>query len=85
VSAVLSGCTSNGGMGAVGSPLWSLTTTDEEKWAYYEKTCSRYGLTKGTPAFTQCLIMTKESVDSDTKQGWSNFSNASSRMGVMGQ
>lgn len=81
----LSGCASNGGVGRVGSPLWDLTTSDEEKWAYYEATCERYGLTKGTPQFTDCLIATKASVDSNTSSGWDKFRDASSRMGVMGQ
>lgn len=81
---VVSGCASSGGIGAVGSPLWDLTTSEDEKWAYYEATCERYGLTKGSAQFTKCLMDTKASVDRGTRDGWDNFRDASSRMGVMG-
>ena len=82
---VVSGCASSGGVGSVGSPLWDLTTSEEEKWAYYETTCERYGLTKGTAQFSKCLMDTKASVDRSTGNGWDNFRDASSSMGVMGQ
>ena len=83
ISMGLTGCQTTGGIGMVGSPMWDLTTSDEQKWAYYESTCEKYGFTKGTNAFSQCLMQTKMSVENDTKDGWGNFRDASSRMGTM--
>jgi hypothetical protein len=49
-------------VGRVGSPLWHMTATDQEKLATYTNTCVGYGFVKGTPEIAQCIA--QESRDS---------------------
>lgn len=49
-------------VGRVGSPLWHMTATDQEKIATYTQTCVGYGFVKGTPEIAQCIA--QESRDS---------------------
>ena len=56
---VLHGCTTMPGgrtvLGAPGSPAWFYSTTNQEKQAYIEKTCERYGYTKGSDKWPECI------------------------------
>lgn len=44
-----------GGIGLVGSPAWQMSTTAEQKTAYFSKTCNSYGFQPNTPQMTQCI------------------------------
>ena len=48
----LSGCQS---VGMVGSPLWHMTTSKNDKIAAYRETCVGYGFVRGTPEMAQCI------------------------------
>ena len=68
----LVGCQS---VGRVGSPLWDLTSSEQEKWETYRSICRQYGISEGTAAFSQCLISTKQNIDNRTSNGWNDFSH----------
>lgn len=50
----LAGC-QTGGIGRPGSPAWQLSTTEEQKLAYFRSTCEAYGFKEGTPQMAQCM------------------------------
>jgi hypothetical protein len=51
----------DGGLGMVGSPAWQMSTTQEEKIAYFSDICESYGFKKGTQAFAQCIQQESQS------------------------
>lgn len=50
----LSAC-EGGGIGTVGSPAWQLSTTQEQKVAYFTQLCASYGFQRNTPEMAQCV------------------------------
>ena len=54
VVVLLSGCAS-GGIGLPGSPLWLMSTTNQERMSYYAERCRSYGFKPLTPDFVRCL------------------------------
>ena len=56
----ISGCN---GLGRVGSPMWDLTTSPEEKFEVYSANCQQYGYKIGTVEFTDCIRDEKYLID----------------------
>ena len=50
----ISGCTT-GGVGAVGSPMWQMTASKDEKINTFVATCVSYGFKQDTKEMAQCI------------------------------
>lgn len=50
---LVAGC-QTGGIGLPGSPAWQMSTTPEQKMAYFQQVCQGYGFQPGTSAMAQC-------------------------------
>jgi hypothetical protein len=51
---LVAGC-QTGGLGTPGSPAWQLSTTPEQKTAYFQDVCKSYGFKLDTPQMAQCM------------------------------
>lgn len=51
---VIAAC-QTGGIGRVGSPAWDLSTSQEQKVAYFSQVCASYGFAPNTPQMAQCI------------------------------
>lgn len=55
IAALATSACEGGGIGRVGSPAWELSTTQEQKVAYYKSACSSYGYKDGTDQMAACI------------------------------
>lgn len=51
---ILAGCDA-GGVGLPGSPAWQLSTTPEQRAAYFMGVCETYGFQRGSNEMAQCM------------------------------
>jgi hypothetical protein len=57
----LSGCTSAGGFGRAGSPIWLATASSQDKMNFYRERCFSYGFKYPSAEFSNCLMKVEES------------------------
>lgn len=57
----LSGCTSAGGLGKAGSPIWLATASSQDKMNFYRERCLSYGFKYPSVEFSNCLMKVENS------------------------
>lgn len=74
----LSGC-QTGGVGMVGSPLWQVTASKEDKIKTFVSICESYGFKKNTKEMSQCVASESRSASQSAAKSLDNF-NRNNRM-----
>jgi hypothetical protein len=75
---LVAGC-ETGGIGSPGSPAWQMSTTPEQKSAYFQQVCLGYGFQQGTAAMAQYAqneAMNTRQTASDRATALSQYSNS---------
>jgi hypothetical protein len=79
VGFILSGC-QTGGVGMVGSPLWQVTATSEDKLRVFTNACLSYGFQRGTPEMAQCVQNESNGAKSSASRSLNNFNQNNTNM-----